>query len=128
MHKYFMQFAEAELQLTHSLVDTFKEQLIFSQIICLPFFNESLDFLDSLAQAAKKFATTETVKPRLLILNINKPEGSEYCAKNTTAIKYIHNRQAYWQNQHPPYLPHPRLMPGILCCHSHTAVLPDMHF
>jgi hypothetical protein len=38
MHKYFTQFAEAELQLTHSLVDTFKEQLIFSQIICLPFF------------------------------------------------------------------------------------------
>ncbi|MCK5881974.1 MAG: hypothetical protein KAG18_08865, partial [Sinobacterium sp.] len=100
MNKYFSSFAENEV----SLLQSFKSDLdcrqpLFSQAVCIPFFDEDLTLLSSLQSAAQCYAKTENPLPRLLILCINRGDNSEPCNKNEAAIAFIQTLTTRWKNQ-----------------------------
>ncbi len=101
MNKYFTTYAEPEVQLLpffqqeHTALTT-----QFSQVVCIPFFDENLEWLTSLATAAQQYAETETSLPRLLILTINRAEKSEPCRLNKQAVDHIKSLPQQWVNQY----------------------------
>ena len=101
MNKYFTQFAEPEVHLLASFSATLPQRSgVFSQIVCIPFFDENLNLLDSLSIAAETYSPQEHSLPRLLILTVNRSEGSENCEQNKAAIKNIHALPCTWKNAH----------------------------
>jgi len=100
MHKYLAQYGETEVELCLPLLDTLKAQnLRFAQVLCIPFYDESLALLDSIQiAAAQSYKTNQQAS--LLILLINHPDNKANCAQNTQAQLTLKTLECIWQAAH----------------------------
>ena len=82
MHRYFEQYAEAECHQLRSWADSLAENC-YQFAVCIPAYNESTKFIDSLAAAA-----LASKAKQLLILVINRPSSVTHCEKNQAMLQF----------------------------------------
>jgi hypothetical protein len=96
VEKYFADYAEEEIQLLQS----FPSDLRYSQVLCVPVFDESTAVLSSIRQAAAAYGDKV-----LAIIVLNQACGSAENPRNLAFLSALHEQPARWQAGHAELVP-----------------------